>query len=151
MARLWAKTVSFDSISVGDQLPILVKSETQDSIERSASVLSPFHPTGASGPHPGETPAGPGAVGCTMTPGPALVAYVAELLEKAFPITAIVAQGSHLEVQATGQVHSGDTVTLSGQVVSKREEGDRRLVECEVIVENQHGETVARAVALVPL
>ena len=32
MPRLWAKTVTYDSVSVGDQLPILAKWETEETI-----------------------------------------------------------------------------------------------------------------------
>jgi len=126
MARLWAKTVSFASIRVGDQLPILVKSETREM-------------------------AGPPVAEAAATPRPGLVAYVTELLEKAFPPAAISARGSRLEVQAIHPVGEGDTISLSGQVVGKREEGDLRLVECQILVENQAGQAVARALAVVPL
>jgi acyl dehydratase len=32
-------------------------------------------------------------------------------------------------------------------VVDKRQEGDRRVVACQVVVENQDGQTVAEALA----
>jgi hypothetical protein len=162
MARLWARRVSFESVSVGDQLPILVKSETRERIERfdrpaaggspgldSHSTLT--RSTGDSGPDPDEEPTYPIVAEAAVTPGPALVAYVAELLEKAFPLTALLARGSRLEVEAIRPVGDGDTITLSGQVVGKREEGGLRLVECEILVENQAGQLVARALAVVPL
>jgi hypothetical protein len=40
MARLWARTVSFESVRVGDQLPILVKWETRETIERFLALAS---------------------------------------------------------------------------------------------------------------
>jgi hypothetical protein len=143
--------VSFESVSVGDQLPILVKSETGESIERFDRLVSPTRSTGDSGPDPDEEPTYPIVAEAAVTPGPALVAYVAELLEKAFPLTALLARGSRLEVEAIRPVGDGDTITLSGQVVGKREEGGLRLVECEILVENQAGHLVARALAIVPL
>ena len=39
MARLWARTTTFDSVNVGDELPILVKWETADTIARFAALL----------------------------------------------------------------------------------------------------------------
>lgn len=149
MARLWAKTVSFTSVSVGDQLPILVKTESRESIGRFHSLVSPARSTGDS--DPGEELICPTVGKAAVTPGPALVAYVSELLEKAFPLAAILARGSRLEVEAIQPVGDGDTIALSGRVVGKREEGDLRLVECEVLVENQAGQLVARALAVVTL
>jgi hypothetical protein len=154
MARLWARRVSFESVSVGDQLPILVKSETRESIERfdrPAAGGSPTRSTGDSSPDPDEEPTSPIVAEAKVTPGPALVAYVAELLEKAFPLTALLARGSRLEVEAVRPVGDGDTITLSGQVAGKREEGGLRLIVCEILVENQAGHLVARALAIVPM
>ena len=74
-----------------------------------------------------------------------------ELLEKAFPIPSILAQGSKLDIQTLRPVKPDDTITLTGEVVDKRLEGGRRMVECVVLVENQHGQTVARAVTVVCL
>ncbi len=151
MARLWARRVTFESVSVGDQLPILVKSETRESIDRFKRPVSPARSTGDSAPDPDEELIRPTVTEATVTPGAALVAYVAELLEKAFPLTAILARGSRLEVESIQPVEDGDTITLSGQVVGKREEEGLRLVVCEILVENQAGHPVARALAVVSL
>lgn len=149
MARLWARTVSFDSISVGDQLPILVKWDTQESIDQFVELLLSDQPDGWHDMHTDKEFAEQGIFGGTLVPGPAILAYVAELLEKAFPIANILARGSRLEVQATAPVRPGDTVTFTGEVVGKSEQGGLRLVKCEIIGENQQGQTVARAVAVV--
>ncbi len=133
MARLWAKTVTFESVAVGDQLPILAKWETEETIACfNALVLRAATESEAAG-------------------APALAAYVLELLEKAFPIPSILAQGSKLDIQSLQPVRPDDVITLTGEVVDKRLEDDRRLVECIVLVENQHGQTVARAVTVVCL
>ena len=44
--------------------------------------------------------------------GTATVAYVAELLEKAFPLKAMMGFGSGLEVRATEPVRPGDTINV---------------------------------------
>jgi hypothetical protein len=151
MARLWARTVSFDSISVGDRLPILVKWDTQESIDRLVELVLPGEPAGWRDLDTDKESAEQGRFGGMVVPGPAIVAYIAELLEKAFPIANILARGSRMEMQATAPVGPGDTVTFTGEVVGKREEGGLRLVECEIVGENQQGETVARALAVVAL
>jgi acyl dehydratase len=147
MARLWARTVSFESVAVGDELPILVKWETEETIAHFNAILSPLAAAEDSRPVAPAGPAGSASANAAGAPGSALSAYVVELLEKGFPITSIYAKGSRLEVRLVHPVRPGDTMTLTGQVVSKRAEGERRLVECEVVVENQEGLTVARALA----
>ena len=48
-------------------------------------------------------------------------------------------------------VRANDTISLSGWVTDKRVLGGLRLVECAVAVENDRGEPVARARAVVSL
>ena len=38
MARLWAMTVDFENVAVGDTLPVLIKWETEDTILRYNSL-----------------------------------------------------------------------------------------------------------------
>ena len=147
MARLWAKTVTFESVSVGDELPILVKWETEETIARFNAVLNPEAPE----PDPEEIPDDVTGTADSSASSPALAAYVLELLEKGFPITSILAQGSRLQLHPMIPVKPEDTITLTGLVVDKRIEKDRRLVECEVSIENQDGQTVARAEVVVCL
>lgn len=44
MARLWARTTTFDSVNVGDELPILVKWETAETIGRFAYLVGAGSP-----------------------------------------------------------------------------------------------------------
>ena len=145
IARLWAKTVTFESVAVGDQLPILAKWETEETIARFNALISPEDTEPESTEAPQDTSSSQAAG------APALAGYVLELLEKAFPIPSILAQGSKLDIQTLRPVKPDDTITLTGEVVDKRLEKDRRMVECVVLVENQHGQTVARAVTVVCL
>ena len=147
MPRLWARTVSFDSVSLGDQLPILVKWETEETIKRFNALVSgaPEDANGSSKPQDPQTPEGATASSA------ALLAYVAELLEKGFPIASILAQGSSLDLEVLQTVGPGDTLVLTGRVVGKQEVQDKRVVECEVVIDNQDGQTVARARATVCL
>ena len=150
MARLWAKTVTFESVAVGDQLPILAKWETEETIARfNALILRETTEPEDTESEDGEAPQG--ASSGQAAGAPALAAYVLELLEKAFPIPGILAMGSKLDIQTLQPVRPDDTITLTGEVVDKRLEEDRRLVECVVLIENQHGQTVARAVTVVCL
>jgi acyl dehydratase len=136
---------------VGDDLPILVKHESQESIDLYARNASTGPKPGWHDLHTDEEFAEKSIFGGRVNTGVATMAYVAELLEKAFPVRSLMSYGSRLEMRATEPIRSGDTITFTGEVTGKREEDGRRLVECEVIGTNQLNLMVARAKAIVPL
>ncbi len=153
MARLWARTTTFESLSCGDQLPILVKWETAATIARFTELagfaegLSRETPVAAT-----PQPAADAAVSDEFTgpvPPQALVAYVIELLEKGFLLPTILSAGSSLTLRTLAPVQAEDTISLSGQVVDKRRVGELALVECLVLIENQKGERVGEATAVI--
>jgi hypothetical protein len=132
MARLWAMTVEFDKIEAGDQLPVLVKWETEHTIRRF---------DGPDGPGGDELP--------EFLPDAVIDAYVAELLEKAFPYERVHAEGSGFDVTRLKPVRLGDTTGISGHVAGKRESDGRSLVDCEIVVEVDGGGVAATARAVV--
>ena len=144
MARLWARTTTFDSVSAGDELPILVKWETADTIHQFRSLVCGDSEEEPAGPDSSE----PGAREMSSQ---ALIAYVFELLEKGFPVSAIMAAGSSLSFKAPGQVKAEDTISLSGVVTGKRSEGEVNLIDCLITIENQDNVVVAEATARIAL
>ena len=138
MARLWAMTVDFDTVAVGDTLPVLIKWETEESIRRYAALHG-------QGSDEGESPV-PEALPKRTVDG-----YITELLSKGFPPERLEAEGSSVAVEYLGSVHANDTISLSGVVMDRRATDGLRLVECAVSVENDRGEPVARARAVVSL
>ena len=128
MATLWAQTAEYGSISVGDDLPILVKFEFRPPVKEGVEA-------------PKEAPVGMEK----------LTAYVRELLLKAFPPDKVNHEDTSIEVEILIDFLPGDTVSVCGQVVGKSDRGGKRIVECQVTVESHEGETVARARALVSL
>ena len=138
MARLWAMTVDFDTVAVGDTLPVLIKWETEESISRYAAL----HGRG-SGESEGPAP--------EALPTQTVDGYITELLSKGFPPERLEAEGSSVAVEHLQPVRANDTISLSGGVIEKHTADGLRLVECAVAVENDRGESVARARALVSL
>ena len=156
MARLWSRTASFDSISLGDYLPILVKWETSDTIARLASLLDRDGDGGCpAGTDGGEDEDEEGSRGekdetaAEEARSESLVSYVTELLEKGFPLPHILGAGSSVALKVHLPVKAEDTISLSGQVVGKRMSDGAGLVECAISVENQDSTLVAEAVAVV--
>ena len=137
MARLWAMTVEFDTVAVGDTLPVLIKWETEESIQRYGARHGEID-------EDDDAPA-------EALPTKTVEGYVTELLSKGFPLERLDAEGSSVDVEHHQPVRANDTISLSGRVVDKRTADGQRLVECEVRVENDRSEPVARARAVVSL
>ena len=169
MARLWAMTTTYESVNVGDTLPILVKWETAFTIGRFAAAMAAEQAkrdkieSGLASPESGEASPPDAAEEAeeaedaedaeagTLVPKQALISYVTELLDKGFPPPGIQAEGSRLDFQSLVAVRLEDTISVAGQVVDKREADGVRLVECRVVLENQDGQRVAEATAVVAL
>ncbi len=175
MARLWAMTTTYESVNVGDTLPILVKWETAFTIGRFAAAMAAEQAkrdkieSGLASPESGEASPPDAAEEAeeveeaeeaenaedaeagTLVPEQALISYVTELLDKGFPPPGIQAEGSRLNFQSLAAVRLEDTISVAGQVVDKREADGLRLVECRVALENQDGQRVAEATAVVAL
>lgn len=145
MARLWARTTSFESVNVGDELPILVKWETAETIAKFDSLMSSGAGEGASPPAEGHDSAVANAA------SQALVSYVTELLEKGFPLPCIVAKGSSVSLRMLEMVKPEDTISLMGTVVDKGSSEGVDFVECLVQIENQDNVPVAEARAVIVL
>ena len=126
MPTLWAKTAEYGSISVGDDLPILVKFEFRPPVRDGAEA-------------PKEDPVNTEK----------LTAWVKELLLKAFPPDSVNNENTSIESEVLTQFLPGDTISVCGRVVGKSDEGGQRTVECQVTVEAEDGETVAKARAVV--
>ena len=126
MPTLWAQTAEYGSISVGDDLPILVKFEFRPPVRDGAEA-------------PKEDPVNTEK----------LTAWVKELLLKAFPPDSVNNENTSIESEVLTQFLPGDTISVCGRVVGKSDEGGQRTVECQVTVEAEDGETVAKARAVV--
>jgi len=138
-------TVSFQSINLGDQLPIVIKWETVESIKRFNARAQADNHEDLGRDLDEDSDAEP-----TLDES-VLLAYVKELLAKAFPSESITSPASRLDLELTAPVKPEDTISLSGKVVSKREDGAGGLVECEIVIENHRQETIGMAAAVVVL
>ena len=150
---MWARTTTFESVNEGDQLPILVKWETSETIGRMSSLVGEGTDAKTGGEGEGsDGDADPGGVGGTVAddaPVQGLLSYVTELLEKGFPLPRIMASGSAVSIRSLLPVKAEDTVSLTGRVVRKSSTGGLGLVECAISLENQDQELVAEAWAVI--
>ena len=133
---------TWESIQVGDELPQVVKDETQETINEYWRLAQDRRESWKS-LHTDEEYAKKTIFGATVNMGVATMGYFSELLQQAFPLTNIMGAGGHLEMKATNPIHTGDVVTLGGRVADKREEGDKQYLDVEYSAVNQLGITVA--------
>ena len=147
-----AATVTFDSIQVGDELPSIQKTETQETINAYAQMQQRQVPPPArehANLHIDEEFADAGIFVGTVNTGVVTCAYVTELLQLAFPTKSIL--NGTFSMRALEPFRPGDTATFTGKVVGKREEGGKRLVDVELTGNNQLGQAIASGKATVPL
>lgn len=140
MARLWAMTATYESVQAGDELPIVVKWETAESIAR---FLAQTDPAAAAA----VTDAGDTA----QVPPAMLDGYARELLEKGLPVPPEPADALRLDWQTLSPIAAGDTLSLSGRVTGKSEREGRRWIDCQITVSGADGQTLGTATAAVAL
>lgn len=140
MARLWAMTATYESVQAGDELPIVVKWETAESIAR---FLTPTDPSAAA--------AAAAAGDAAQVPAAMLDGYARELLEKGLPVPPEPADALRLTWQSQSPIAAGDTISLSGRVTGKEEREGRQWIDCQIIVSGADGQTLGTATAAVAL
>jgi acyl dehydratase len=132
--------LTFDSVSVGDQLSKLAIAESQEIINRKNELRLAGKPS-PSNIHTDEEFARQNIFGGTVNSGPATMSYVDQMLERSFPLRAFY-NGGKLLMRAITPFRAGDTVTFEGEVTGKQNEDGKKIVECRVKGINQRGELV---------
>ena len=139
----------FDRVVMGGQLASLSITESQEVINRKNDFRLAGKPS-PSNIHTDEEFARQNIFGGIVNAGPATMSYVDQMLQKSFPLSAFYNGGSLL-MRAITPFRSGDTVVFQGEITGKREEYDRKLVDCRVKGNNQRGELVCLADAVMVL
>jgi acyl dehydratase len=141
--------LTFDELNVGDALTPLTLSESQEIINRRNDFRLAGKPS-PSNIHTDEEFARRNIFGGTVNAGPATMSYVDQMLGRSFPLQAFY-EGGRLLMRAVSPFRAGDRVTFQGEVASKRVDGRRGVVECQVKGMNQRGELVCLAEATLVL
>jgi hypothetical protein len=145
-----AATVTFDAINIGDDLPSIQKSETQEQMDNYLVLNQrPEREIPSLNLHTDQEFADQGIFTGTVNYGVVTCAFMTELLQLAFP-TKNITQGA-FSMRALEPIRVNDVVTYTGKVTNKRVEGAKRLVDVEATGTNQLGQTVAVAKATIPL
>ncbi len=151
MTTIIAAKAAWDAVHVGDELPKLQKTESQDTINgyNALNRRGDPPPTQGKNLHTDEEYAKQGIFAGTVNLGIVTCAYMMETLQLAFPTQNVLS--STFTMRALEPFRPGDVVTFGGRVLEKREEGGKRFVDVEISGVNQLGQTIATAKASVPL
>ena len=145
--------LTFDDISVGDQLATLTVAESQEIINQKNDFRLAGKPS-ESNIHTDEEFAKQNIFGGTVNSGPATMSYIDQMLQLSFPLEAFYGGGSLL-MRAIEPFRTNDVVTFAGEITEKRqhppdsplsEDGSKGgIVSCQVKGLNQRGELVCLA------
>ncbi len=124
----------FDEIRIGDDIPVdIQRLITQEKINKWAEVSIDFNPVHVD-PAFGKT----SQFGSTICHGTLTITFLMEMLTR-WMGRGWLGGGQLLGVRFMAPVRPGDTVRPKGKVINKREEKGKRLVECDIWLENQEG------------
>ena len=135
--------IYFDDITVGDELPLLVKGPIQQiQLTRYAGASGDFNPI-----HQDDEFARAAGMGGVFAHGMLSMGFVGQVVTDWAGPAAV----RKLSVRFAGLVRLKDTITCRGRVLDKSSKNDRHLVDLEVWAENQKGERVVTGKATVAL
>ena len=132
------------SIRQGSTLPAVIKNVTQENINLYAEASGDFNPIHIDEAFAAKTP-----LGGTIAHGMLILAYVSEMMAKAFGESWLAA--GKLSVRFKTPARPRDTITVSGVVDFVEQADDAILVKCSVEACNQNGEPVITGQAVVTL
>jgi len=119
----------------GKSLPQVIKHINQEKIDRYAEASGDFNPIHVDISFAEKTP-----LGGTIAHGMLILAYISQMMTTAFGQTWL--SGGRLSVRFKTPARPGDTITVSGKIKTIEPEGNKTLVSCDVLCQNQTGETV---------
>lgn len=126
--------VKFDDIKVGDEIPADIRRTiNQDMIDKFAEVSVDFNPLHVDPEFGKTTP-----FGTTISHGSLTITFIMQMMAEWLG-DGFLRGGQMIGMKFIAPVKSGDTVSPHGKVVDKRVEGDKKLIECDVWLENQDG------------
>ena len=121
-------------------LPGISKTISQVNINRYAEASGDFNPIHIDEDYARETP-----LGGTVAHGMMVLAYVSQMMTAAFGEDWL--SGGKLDVRFRAPARPGDTIAISGKITAVERGESQTRVRCEVLCQNQDGESVIAGVA----
>ena len=126
------------------EIPQLIKQIRQEKINLYAEASGDFNPIHIDEDFARKTP-----LGGTIAHGMLILAYVSQMMASAFGQSWL--SWGKLSVRFKTPARPDDTVTVSGKVRTTEPIGSETLVTCDVLCQNQDGETIITGEASVRL
>jgi 3-hydroxybutyryl-CoA dehydratase len=128
--------------AVGASLPALVRTVTQEKINRYAEASGDHNPIHIDEDYARQTP-----LGGTVAHGMLVLAYASQAMAAAFGSDWLT--GGRLDIRFRAAARPGDNLTVTSTVraVAPAEAGDGDDVTCDLLCANQDGETVLAGLA----
>lgn len=125
-----AKTVYFEDVQIGDEMPRLVKEAvTEVQLVKYAGASGDFNPL-----HTVDATAKLAGFGGVIAHGMLIMAFVAQAVTAWIPNRCL----KKLKARFTAVTRPGDVITVTGKVIDKKEA--ESLIVCEVQAADQKGE-----------
>ena len=122
-------------LSEGMNLPELRKIVTQKNINLYAEASRDFNPIHIDEDFAKKTP-----LGGTIAHGMFILAYVSQMMTVAFGRNWLT--GGKLNVRFKTPARPGDTIAVSGRIARIEENEGQALIQCDVLCQNQNGDSV---------
>lgn len=126
------------SLVIGTNLPSVKKTITQQDIDRYAEVSGDFNPIHIDPEYARKTP-----LGGTVAHGMLLLAYVSQVMTKAFGKAWL--ENGKLRARFKAPARPGDQLTISGTVTKVDTDQRATSVCCDIFCRNQNGEELISA------
>jgi 3-hydroxybutyryl-CoA dehydratase len=126
------KRVSFKA---GAKMPELRRQVTQERVNLYAGASGDFNPI-----HIDPEFARAAQLGGTIAHGMLILAYLSEFMTNSFKLDWLT--DGNLSVRFKVPARPGDTITVSGEITKIQPEGEFALIYCDVLCQNQRGESV---------
>ena len=124
----------------GVSLPGISKTISQANINRYAEASGDFNPIHIDEDYARKTP-----LGGTVAHGMMVLAYVSQMMTAAFGEDWL--SGGKLDVRFRAPARPGDTIAIGGKITAVERDESQTRVRCEVLCQNQDGESVIAGVA----
>lgn len=125
----------------GMVLGLITRDILQENINLYAEASRDFNPIHIDQDFARQTP-----LGGTIAHGMLIMAYVSHLMTMTFGRVWLT--GGRLDIRFKSPARPGDTVTVSGKVRQIERNGSRVVIKCEVLCQNQKGESIVSGEAV---
>ncbi len=135
-------TLNLSELQVGQDLPEMHKSVSQEEINLYAKAARDFNPIHIDEEFARKTP-----LGGTIAHGMLVLSYVSQMLTRVFQKHWLT--GGNLNVRFKAPARPGDMLTIQGNIRKIQKESEQTLINCDILCSNQKGEAVITGEAIV--